>query len=452
MAQMNLLNSSKILWVLWLWSLIRDATSFGNPTYFTVHKYRWQVQIVLNFILIFINRHHPHLLYLRARSKVLWLIQATECSLGIYLPERLVDSIILLFKRHQIWGATITTISVSRFLLPQATTILTSTCRPLSMPIPQCQDLLYPPSTYLVILWANFGLLCILDKASRSLRVWNRPRCQRDGRLKKLQAEGPPSYLLRLILGIATLYVAFYHPSVRFPGTGTVLFSPATPAISTLSNTLIGGVASVILLLAYDVLGASSLVENVPTASRKLVEHTSMGIHPVTSLSPKRYRVRPKSHTPRRPTLTPETFSPIAPEGTTAGQSKYRPKSAKSPLVPKGETPPLRSQYLLSDKLMAPGDYVDAKDTNMYNEIEPSANTLLPCPHTKPRRLVEAGFEHIIITTEQDPSHEFTEPFVRPGSRLGFSSNRRKYGSIRVIDDEYEMEGAAAGLDMVSAV
>ncbi|KAG8786451.1 hypothetical protein FRC15_011413 [Serendipita sp. 397] len=334
------------------------------------------------------------------------------------------------------------------------------------MPIPQCQDLLYPPSTYLVILWANFGLLCILDKASRSLRVWNRPRCQRDGRLKKLQAEGPPSYLLRLILGIATLYVAFHHPSVRFPGTGTVLFSPATPAISTLSNTLIGSVASVILLLAYDVLGASSLVENVPTASRKVVEHTSMGIHPVTSLSPKRYRVRPKSHTPRRPTLTPETFSPIAPEGTTAGQSKYRPKSAKSPLVPKGETPPLRSQYLLSDKLMAPGDYVDAKDTNMYNEIEPSvgivylilvypngflhqANTLLPCPHTKPRRLVEAGFEHIIITTEQDPSHEFTEPFVRPGSRLGFSSNRRKYGSIRVIDDEYEMEGAAAGLDMV---
>ncbi|KAG8842525.1 hypothetical protein FRB91_004125 [Serendipita sp. 411] len=97
---------------------------------------------------------------------------------------------------------------------------------------------------------------------------------------------------------------------------------------------------------------------------------------------------------------------------------------------------------------MAPGDYVDAKGTNMYNEIELSANTLLPCPHTNPRRLVEAGFEHIIITTEQDPSYESAEPFVRPGSRIGFSSNRRKYGSIRVIDDEYEMEGAAAGLDM----
>lgn len=130
--------------------------------------------------------------------------------------------------------AVVTTLLV-RLCLPQSTSFFAAPCRPLTVPLPQCQDLHYPPITYIVTLWLVIALIGVVEfGVSRSLTPsWSN------------------IFLGRVFCASWCCYEAYSGPSIYFPGSGNILFSPIHFAMKTLIVTLL----SCVVFHVFTVLG-----------------------------------------------------------------------------------------------------------------------------------------------------------------------------------------------------
>ena len=210
-----------------------------------------QLQITIIIFVLYLNRRQPGRLrrYLLS-AKLLILPPSSVQSTGD-------DSIV---TNTDIFDFAVVTTILVRLCLPQSTSFLSAPCRPLTAPLPQCQDLHYPPITYIVTLWIIIALIGVVEfGVSRSS-------------MSSMQISDKWSniFLGRVLCASWCCYEAYSGPSIHFPGSGNILFSPIHFAMKTLVVTLFSCVA----FRVFTVLGkfGSSFVE-CRTVSRLMTLH-----------------------------------------------------------------------------------------------------------------------------------------------------------------------------------
>lgn len=306
-------------------------------------------------------------------------------------------------------------VNLTAQLLPTSH-ILTTPCRPLMTRIPQCQDLIFPLSTYFMVFSINLILVIVLDASSRQLKmgsgleiiVFNPSRVLENRR----------SSLLRLLVAISCFNDAFGPPLTRFPRSGQALFPVTDLLDSSIRMTLAAFVTAAVISISWDIRAPWSHSDMVQSETGQDSVHESdsfrtavndsiadpFKIIPSPLLVEKRH-LKKWRRTPKRRPLTPETFLPLD--------------------IPKTQS---LDTVQLGTPLTDPALVVTQSETS----FDPVS--------VEPVTLPEASFEYE-ETDEPVRAGSLQEPFERPGSRLGFAS---KAAHSRIFDNEEELEGMAS--------
>lgn len=178
-----------------------------------------QIQILIIFVVFFYGRiSSDKSLYVRINSYVLAAakrdpIQRKPSGRG-FCPGRHI------FRDFNLYDIALLSIICTR-CLPQRFSIFTNPCRPFTTSLPQCQDFIHSPSTYLASILFVVGLILALDSMARLVET--RTVCR--STFSAVQAS-PLVLFRRFTITLISVLIAFGKPAIWFPDSGRPLFSP----------------------------------------------------------------------------------------------------------------------------------------------------------------------------------------------------------------------------------
>jgi len=260
------------------WGISRTRQASFRETLDYLRETETQVQITISFLYLCGRRWYSGPLSVVAKSPR--LAQASErfarlaSLLPFYGPHTSV------FAPKVLDSVLISTL-VSRFCVPQSTSVFTSPCRPFTSPLPQCQDLLHSPPTYVMTFW----VVSLLLSTTPEVLTWfenGMPVLSHFSRRHRLSSsifrDSLLTSLVRICLLLYCLNLAFGEVDLEAPPwvLRPALFSPVTPTVYWAFS------ISVSAMLAMLAMALRWVTCNVlfPSCFRLFLHFSRVSIHP----------------------------------------------------------------------------------------------------------------------------------------------------------------------------